>query len=132
MWSVMKFYHQIRSGVTFKHSKENIIELWQNYTESEKSSSSDSLFSNKKPDNNCKSRKLLTPSRQTNKKAGKQSYTYIIDTFDIEEPDGNASDCELLEDSLDEDEEDSLLVVYDSNSATSLWQGWMSGYLLLF
>jgi hypothetical protein len=27
MWSVMKFYHQIRSGITFKHNKENIIEL---------------------------------------------------------------------------------------------------------
>jgi hypothetical protein len=27
MWSVMKFYHLIRSCVTFKHNKENIIEL---------------------------------------------------------------------------------------------------------
>jgi hypothetical protein len=60
------------------------------------------------------------PSRQTNKKACKQSYTYIFDNFDIEEPDGTVSDCELLEDSLDEDEEDSLLAVYDSNSVTSL------------
>ncbi len=131
MWSVMKFYHQIRSGVTFKHNKENIIELWQNYTESEKSSSSDSLFPNKKPDNNCKSRNLLTPSRQASK-AGKQSCKYIFDTFDIEEPDGNVSDCELLEDSLDEDEEDSLLVAYDANSVTSLWPCLMSGCLLLF
>lgn len=116
MWSVMKFYHLIRVGVSFKYSNQNIIELWQNGYESD--SSSDSQIYPTCKDIEIKHRKFSTP-----KKTRKQNYTYIFDNFDIEEKDdGNISNTELLNDSEEEeDDSSSLLAVYDSNSVTSLW-----------
>lgn len=104
----------LSSGISFKYSNQNIIELWQNDFESDNSSDSQVY-----PLSNETDIKVKTKNRNfsTPKKTRKQNYTYICD---IEERDDeNVSHDELLHDS--DEEENSVLAVYDYNSVTSLW-----------
>lgn len=113
MYVVMKFYHMVRSGVSFKVN-ETFIELWQNSYESDenKSSTTISLCPDDLDDDltyfNC-------------------DESHAHETVDIFEcNDGDISDKthdDGAKRAADEgsDENDSLLVAYDVNSVDSLW-----------
>lgn len=105
----MRFYHIVRSGITFKVN-ETFIELWQNSYESDKSSTTISFCPDDDEDDLGYSN-LSHPRQQD-----------VEDIFDDDISDTNfrfGAKCVADEAS---DENDSLLVAYDENSIDSLWQ----------
>lgn len=110
MYAVMKFYHMVRSGISFKVN-ETFIELWQNSYESDdnKSSTTVSLCADVDEDldySNC----------------GESHRHHAEDIFDCDE-DISDNDRDESKRPTDDgsDENVSLLVAYDVNSVDSLW-----------
>lgn len=106
----MRFYHMVRSGITFKVN-ETFIELWQNSNESDEKSSTTISFCPDDDDGDL-GYSNLSHSRQQD----------VEDIFD-----DNISDTNFefgVKHVADEasDENYSLLVAYDVNSIDSLWQ----------
>lgn len=112
MYAVMKFYHMVRSGISFKVN-ETFIELWQNSYDSDDNKSSTTISFCPEDDededdlgySNC-------------------SHTHLDDVEDIfEHEDISDTHHEGEKHAADEasDENDSLLVAYDANSVDSLW-----------
>lgn len=116
MYAVMRYFHMVRSGVSFKVN-ETVIELWQNSYESDddKSSTTISFCVDEDEDD-----------------LGYSNCNHLQDDVeDIFECDDDISDknCSIKH-AADEgsDENDSLLVAYDVNSVVSLWHKNIFGY----
>lgn len=113
MYVVMRFYHMVRSGVSFKVN-ETFIELWQNSYESDenKSSTTISLCPDDVDDDlgyfNCNDSHL-------------QDAEDIFECNDGDISDKNHDDGAKRAADEGSDENDSLLVAYDLNSVDSLW-----------
>lgn len=114
MYVVMRFYHMVRSGVSFKVN-ETFIELWQNSYESDenKSSTTISLCPDDVEDDlgyfNCSDSHL------------QQEAEDIFECNDGDISDKNHDDRAKRVADEGSDENDSLLVSYDVNSVDSLW-----------
>lgn len=112
MYAVMRFYHMVRSGISFKVN-ETFIELWQNSYESDDNKSSTTIS--------------LCPDDDVDDDLGylNCARSDLHDVEDIFEYDEDISDKHhdgakrVADDGSDEN--DSLLVVYDANSVGSLW-----------
>lgn len=102
MYFVMKFYHMVRSGVSFKVN-ETFIELWQNSYDSDDNKSSTTIS--------------FCPEDEDEDDLGYSncSHTHQDDVEDIFEDGAKRAADEAS------DENDSLLVAYDANSIDSLW-----------
>lgn len=112
MYVVMKFYHMVRSGISFKVN-ETFIELWQNsLLESDDKSSTTVSFCPDDIDDddfgylNCRRSNLHV----------------VDDIFENNEDISDKNNVEIKRAADDGDENDSLLVAYDENSVDSVWQ----------
>lgn len=113
MFAVMKFYHMVRSGISFKVN-ETVIELWQSSYESDDNKSSTTISLCDDDDYNPE---------------GDVEYSNCSnfpneDIFDCNDEDISDKNCDDKKRAADEgsDENCSLLVAYDVNSIMSLWQ----------
>jgi hypothetical protein len=108
MYAVMRYYHHIRSGISFKVN-ETVIELWQNSYESEDNKSSTTISF-------C--------AEEDEDDLGYLNCSHLVDVEDIFECNDDISDkSRNIKQAADEgsDENDSLLVAYDMDSVVSLW-----------
>lgn len=106
MYVVMRFYHMVRSGISFKVN-ETFIELWQNSYESEDKSSTTISFCPDDVDEEDLGYSNLTRS---NLHVAEDIFEF---TDDISETN--------VDEPKDGSENDSLLVAYDADSVDSLW-----------
>lgn len=111
MYVVMKFYHMVRSGISFKVN-ETFIELWQNSYESDDNKSSTTIS-------------LCPDDVDEDLEYSNCGDSQLHQAEDIFECDEDISDNDHdgrkrpTEDGSDENV--SLLVAYDVNSVDSLW-----------
>lgn len=120
MYAVMRFYHMVRSGISFKLN-ETFIELWQNSYESDDNKSSTTIS--------------LCPDDDVDDDLGYSncSHSHVHDAEDIFASNDDISDKnhERTKRSGDgSDENDSLLVAYDADSVVSLWHKNITSYRL--
>lgn len=112
MYVVMKFYHMVRSGISFKVN-ETFIELWQNsLLESDDKSSTTVSFC---PDDIDDDDFGYLNRRRSN-------LHVVDDIFENNEDISDKNNVEIKRAADDGDENDSLLVAYDENSVDSVWQ----------
>lgn len=111
----MRFYHMVRSGISWK-TNETVIELWQNSYETDSDNKSSTTVS-------------LCPDEEDYDNDVEYSNTdnleFNEDIFDCESIcDKNQKYVEVIKKTVGEgsDEDDSLLVAYDANSVISFWQ----------
>lgn len=108
MYAVMKFYHMVRHGISFKVN-ETFIELWQNSYESDDNKSSTTIS--------------LCPDEDLDYlNCGGSQLHHAEDIFECDE-DISDNDCDERKCPTGDgsDENVSLLVAYDDNSVDSLW-----------
>lgn len=105
MYSVMRFYHMIRSGISFK-AGEISIELWQNSYESDDNKSSTTVS--------------FCPD-DVDDELGFSNCSHSHYAEDIFASNDDISDSHQVVAGDGSDENDSLLVAYDVNSVVSLW-----------
>lgn len=111
MYIVMRFYHMVRSGISFKVN-ETFIELWQNSSlESDDKSSTTISFC---PDDIDDDDFGYLNCRRTNLHVVDDIFEYNEDISD------NVGIMRATDDGSDEN--DSLLVAYDENSVDSVWR----------
>lgn len=101
MWAVMRFYHLLRAGVTWKGPE--VIELWYNAKDIENKGSFEEYDDDEDDDVSV----LMCSSPDNKLKTVIES-----ENEDYEDDKSAASGSE---------EDDSLLVAYDSNSINSVW-----------
>lgn len=94
MWAVMRFYHLLRAGITWKGPE--VIELWYKMSDNEQGDSKDNVSV------------LCDIEEET------EDNLNVSDDDDDDEIEKSAASGS--------DEDDSLLVAYDSNSIGSVWQ----------
>lgn len=107
MWSVIRFHHLLRSGVSWKINK-NIVALWHN-------SSSDS-------DSEKTSTLSLCIDENDNRMADSTKNQSRALWLDLETSDSEIDDIKVDDKRLNDgsDEDDTLLVIYESQS--DFWQ----------
>lgn len=101
MWAVMRFYHLLRAGITWKGPE--VIELWYNAKDIESKGS----FEEYDDDDEDDDVSVLMCSSPDNK------LKTVIESEN--------EDCEDKSAASGSEEDDSLLVAYDSNSINSVW-----------
>lgn len=106
MYAVMRFYHMIRSGISFKVG-EISIELWQNSYESDDNKSSTTIS--------------FCPDDDADDELGFSNCSHSHYAEDIFGSDEDISDKHHVEAGDGSHENDSLLVAYDVDSVVSLW-----------
>lgn len=128
MWAVMKFYHMLRSGISWKLN-ETIIELWHSSYDINKTSTTLSYCAEE--GNDVKENENLHIDGNKN-----ESYLMSSDSCcrkRIPQIIDNDDDCDSLSDnetSSDNEqqigdgseENDSFLVAYDAKTIASVWQ----------
>lgn len=127
LYAVMRFYHMVRSGVSFKIN-ETFIELWQNsHDDSERSSTTISLCEDDDDD-------YCGRSADIEDNLGYSKCCHTTHLHELDDDDDDVSDEIHIFDKLHQetqftaaaddgsDEGDSLLVGYDKNSIVSLWR----------
>lgn len=102
MWAVMRFYHLLRAGITWKGPE--VIELWYNAKDIENKGSFEEYDDDDEDDVSV----LMCSSPDSKLKTVIES-----ENEDEYEEDKSAASGS--------DEDDSLLVAYDSNSINSVW-----------
>lgn len=124
MYAVVKFYHVIRSGISFK-ANETVIELWHSNSfgsdDDNKSSTTISLCNDDDDDDDVEEVNESADSNNINV----TSFTNqdIFDCFDDDDDKDRGLSHGSTKRAADEgsDENDSLLVDYDVASVVSLW-----------